>query len=139
MERKWNANGTRMERKWNANRTHLGTRFGRVRDAFRTRFLSEQYCKILPHFTPHIYHAVKCFQRTSTILSSRRSLRSPWPINFYCIRKMTVTVFTKKIQTINSEGDKNRMVCGATKSTPYKSYNRRPINMALSLSWIALL
>jgi hypothetical protein len=33
---------------------------------------------------------------TLPLLSSRRPLRSFWPINFYCIRKMTVTVFTKK-------------------------------------------
>ena len=44
-------------------------------------------------------------------LFSRRSLRGPWPINFYCI---TVTVFGKKIRAINGEGDKNRMVCVAT-------------------------
>jgi hypothetical protein len=54
--------------------------------------------------------------------TSCRPLRSSWPINFYCIRKMTVTVFTKKMRAINGEGDKNRKVCGATNPL----YNRPP-------------
>ena len=47
-------------------------------------------------------------------LFSRGSLRRPWPINFYCIRKMTITVFTKKLRAIHGEGDKNTTVCRAT-------------------------
>ena len=50
MEREWNANGTQMERKWNAFRNAFRTRSGRVPNAFSVRlFLSSTVRMLQPN------------------------------------------------------------------------------------------